>query len=88
MQNREKGNFHIVLCVPIGMNFGLTFLNYSHKDPVLKELFLDKRFRIALSISINRDGIGLKWDKNHGYRLRPDGKRLKFVVKVYRGIWL
>jgi len=131
MQNREKGNFHIVLCVPIGMNLGLTFLNYSHKDPVLKELFLDKRFRIALSISINRDEInqlffkglgdpaqptpppgtpwyeeevakmytkydptranklldeiGLKWDKNHEYRLRPDGKRLKFVNTVV--IW-
>ena len=28
------------------------------------------------------DEIGLKWDKNHEFRLRPDGKRLRFVIEV------
>ena len=31
--------------------------NMSSKDPILKALYLDKRFRIALSIAINRDEL-------------------------------
>ena len=33
--------------------FGMVF-NYTHKDPVLREIFNDIRFRRALSIAINR----------------------------------
>jgi len=31
------------------------------------------------------DEIGLKWDKNHEYRLRPDGKELKSVMIQLHG---
>jgi len=31
------------------------------------------------------DEMGLKWDKNHQYRLRPDGKRLSVIVDVIVG---
>jgi len=128
MQNREKGDYRVILGATIGSNIDAIYFNIFHKDPVLKKLFRDKRFRIALSIAINReeinqllfkgmatpaqpspppgtpwydekfsnyyieynpekankilDEIGLKWDKNHEYRLRPDGKRLRFVNTV------
>jgi len=32
-------------------------LNYTHQDPVLREIFNDLRFRQALSLAINRDDI-------------------------------
>jgi len=28
--------------------------------------------------------MGLKWDKNHEYRLRPDGKRLGWITQYWR----
>jgi len=128
MQNREKGDYRVILNRRLGTNLCTVFLNYSHKDPVLRKLFRDKRFRIALSLAIDReeianllfkglvepyqvvppqdsptydkrlaklytdynpeqankllDEIGLKWDKNHEYRLRPDGKRLRIINTV------
>jgi len=100
--------------------------NLNHKDPILREIYNDLRFRKAMSVAINRkkindtlyfglakecqatidpsvsffdprwqtyfshydideantllDEMGLKWDSNKQYRLRPDGKRLKTVV--------
>jgi peptide/nickel transport system substrate-binding protein len=35
-------------------------MNYTHKDPVLREIFGDVRFRQALSLAINRDEISEK----------------------------
>jgi len=131
MQNREKGDYRVIPVMIPQSNLCCIFLNYHCKDPVLRKLFRDKRFRIALSIAINRkeisellfmgfnepsqvcpfkgtawydervtklyteynperanrllDEIGLKWDKNHEYRLRPDGERLRFVNNVNLG---
>lgn len=97
--------------------------NYTSKDPVLREIFNDLRFRRAMSHAIDRhefneiynlglaeirqalppadwsfghneewghmyteydvdlanqllDEIGLEWDQNREWRLRPDGERL------------
>ena len=149
MQNREKGNYRLIpLGSPTayGANAGSTGFNMSNKDPVLKKLLNDKRFRVALSVALNREevngliykGLGLvahlnvgdgppyygekifqdylqydpqlanrlldevglsKCDKE-GYRLRPDGKRLRLVYRVipyrpeqmemaelYKGYW-
>ena len=36
--------------------FGMV-LNYTHKDPVLREIFNDIRFRRALSHAINRSEV-------------------------------
>jgi peptide/nickel transport system substrate-binding protein len=57
MENRVKGDYRIIPSLDSGTNMCTIFLNYSHKDPVLKELFLNKNFRIALSHAINRDEI-------------------------------
>ena len=128
MENREKGDYRIIQQVSRGYNTGAIWFNFANKDPVLHELYNNKRFRIALSLAINRneiskllymgmavpaqpypgpgtpwyveeyskayteynpkkaneilDEIGLaKRDKN-GFRLRPDGKRLRSVIKI------
>jgi len=131
MQNREKGDYHLVKLIFFGTNYGTLRLNMFHKDPVVRKLFRNKQFRIALSVAINRDEInqflyeglgnpcqpapvkgtpwyvpeykhyydeynpekanqildelGLKWDKNHEYRLRPDGEKLRFVIYDQQG---
>ena len=36
---------------------GLILFNYSHPDPVLRQLFLNKNFRVALSYGINREQV-------------------------------
>ena len=41
----------------IGPNTVRLTPNQNHKDPVLRKLINDKRFRIALSVAINRDDI-------------------------------
>ena len=131
MQNREKGNYRLLPLTPptaYGALSGVIDFNMSHKDPVLKKLFNDKRFRIALSVALNReevnglihkglgrpshmnvpdgppyygeklfqeylqydpelanqllDEVGLSKRDKEGYRLRPDGKRLRLVCKI------
>lgn len=66
MQNREKGDYRIILFLPVGTNNGTLTLNFFHKDPVIRKLFRDKQFRIALSISINRDEINEFFFKGMG----------------------
>jgi peptide/nickel transport system substrate-binding protein len=124
-ENEEKGDYKIVPMQNPATNYGAISINMFHSDPVIRELFWNKDFRIALSIAIDRksmnqlifkglgvpsqpappksfayyneklstqyteydpdkankilDELGLKWDKNHKNRLRPDGKPLRFV---------
>jgi peptide/nickel transport system substrate-binding protein len=128
MENREKGNYRVVRTFGFPGNLGTIFFNYSHEDLVLKKFFNDKKFRIALSVAINReeineflfkgqavsshptsasgppfygerlfkdyiqydpklankllDEIGLASRDKEGYRLRPDGERLRMVNTV------
>ncbi len=146
MQNREKGDYRVVETWWPQSALAAIYFNFSHEDPVLKEILNDKRFRIAMSVAMNRDeanqifykGLStpshvsvasgapyfgerlgknyLQYDPNlanqlldemglserdeEGYRLRPDGERLRMVNKVtlhyanfvemaelYRGYW-
>ena len=57
MENQEKGNYRVVNYGGPPTNYGTVHFNFSHQDPVLKKLFNDKRFRIALSVAINREEI-------------------------------
>jgi len=57
MENREKGDYRVLPNLSPQTNFGTIFFNYSHKDPVLKDLFLQRDFRIALSVAIDREEI-------------------------------
>jgi peptide/nickel transport system substrate-binding protein len=55
--SREQGDYHFVETLPGEMNTAILFLNLTHKDPVKREIFQNKDFRIALSHAINRREI-------------------------------
>lgn len=55
MENREKGNYRVLMWR--GGGGTALYVNQNVKDPVLRKLFEDRRFRQALSIAINRDEI-------------------------------
>jgi len=56
-KNEKKGDYHVILAEePCGANL-VYALNLTHKDPVLRKLFNDIRFRQAASLAINRDEI-------------------------------
>jgi peptide/nickel transport system substrate-binding protein len=58
MESRDKGDYRVIQReVVSGNNFSLIFLNYAHKDPVMRKLFLDKRFRHALSYALDRQEV-------------------------------
>ncbi len=125
-QNEESGNYHVYLFDDAATSTALGFaLNYTHKDPILREIFNDLRFRQALSLAIDREDInetiflgltqpytapvspawtgyedwmgtyfaehdldranalldemGLEWDANQEWRLRPDGEVLSIL---------
>ena len=126
-ENAEKGNYRVLMWASL---YGANIIyqpNQTVKDPVLREIFRDARFRQALSLAINReeinemlyyglgvprqftlipeskyfeeefaeayaeydveeanrllDEMGLKWDANHEFRLRPDGKKLAWTLE-------
>ncbi len=57
MSNAKKGGYRVHHWLDEGdesMGFGF---NFHHKDPVLKKLFHDRRFRFAMSHAIDRDAI-------------------------------
>ena len=54
-ENREKGGYRLVRAIPAEMNMMTISFNLNHKDPVLRNIFNDKRFRIAMSLAINRE---------------------------------
>jgi len=123
--NAERGNYRVLLFGSCFSSETYYMPNQTHRDPVLRKIFQDIRFRKALSLAINReeinehlffgmgipcqltvhpaskyyeekfakayaqydpeeanrllDEMGLKWDKEHKWRLRPDGKKLFMV---------
>lgn len=57
MENRDKGDYRVIVWKSAqGSNPTICF-NLTCKDPVLRKLFNDDRFRKALSIAINREEI-------------------------------
>lgn len=56
MENREKGGYRVVIWKGSG-NWPVLYLNQNVKDPILRKIFEDRRFRIALSLAINREEI-------------------------------
>ena len=53
-RNRETGRYKFFETVPASMNDLMIALNLSHPDPVKREIFQNKDFRIGLSYAINR----------------------------------
>lgn len=54
-ENEEAGDYQVLIWRAASTN--AFYPNISHKDPVMREIFNDARFREALSISIDRDEL-------------------------------
>jgi peptide/nickel transport system substrate-binding protein len=56
-ENREKGNYEFFDIVPSSMNTVVFALNQTHKKPEMREIFMNKDFRVGLSYAMNRQEI-------------------------------
>lgn len=56
-QGEQQGGFKVIAAPISEPNIFVFGLNLNHKDPIQRELYLDRRFRIALSHAINREEI-------------------------------
>ncbi|MCB0159988.1 MAG: ABC transporter substrate-binding protein, partial [Caldilineaceae bacterium] len=57
VDNAEAGDYGFIETVPASMNTQVIALNLTHKDPVKREIYQNKDFRIGLSHAINRQEI-------------------------------
>ncbi len=55
--NMEQGDYRFFETIPSSMNNTIIALNLTHKDPMKREMYQTKDFRIALSQAINRQEI-------------------------------
>lgn len=56
-ENEAAGNYTVQL-PPAGLGAGMVYVfNTTHKDPVLREIFLDPKFKEAASIALDRNEI-------------------------------
>lgn len=56
-ENKEKGNYRVLQWTRGYITDAVIAPNVAHKDPVMRQILGDKRFRWALSLGINRDEI-------------------------------
>ncbi len=57
MENRNKGNYRVFNWRSASGSKHVVCFNFTCKDPVLRELFNNDKFRKALSVAINREEI-------------------------------
>jgi len=57
MENRDKGGYRVLQYKRDIESDCIICLNITHKNPVLRKILGDRRFRIALSYAINREEI-------------------------------
>jgi peptide/nickel transport system substrate-binding protein len=55
--NMEVGGYHFFETIPASMNTMIISLNLTHPDPVKREIFQNRDFRIGLSYAINRQQL-------------------------------
>src|SRR5699024_2866870 len=56
MEHRQEGNYRVLEWIS-SFGSGVLMPNLNHKDPFIRELMNDRRFRIALSHAIDRRAI-------------------------------
>ncbi|MFO1149984.1 MAG: ABC transporter substrate-binding protein [Alsobacter sp.] len=56
-QNMKKGNYRLIELINSSAQQVQIYLNITHKDPKMREMFANKEFRQALSQGINRKEI-------------------------------
>jgi peptide/nickel transport system substrate-binding protein len=57
MENQRRGRYQVRHWIDGSGSSAVLLPNLNHRDPVLRELLGDSRFRIALSLAINRQEI-------------------------------
>jgi len=57
MEGREKGDYRVVHWLNGSGGTNNIALNLNHKDPVMRDIIRDHRFRKALSLALNRDEL-------------------------------
>ena len=57
MANQERGGYKLRHWIDGGDGTTAVVFNLNHKDPVLRSIFNERDFRIAMSLAINRDAI-------------------------------
>ena len=55
--NMERGNYGFFEITPANMNMMIIALNLTHQDPVKREIFQNRDFRVGLSHAIDRQEI-------------------------------
>jgi len=56
-KNMQKGGYRLIELVNAGSQQVQIYLNLTHKDPKMREMFANKQFRQALSLGMNRKEI-------------------------------
>lgn len=56
-RSEEQGNYTVIDAPISEPNVFIMAVNLNHRDPVLREIFNDRRFRFALSHAVNREEI-------------------------------
>jgi peptide/nickel transport system substrate-binding protein len=56
-QNMQKGGYRLIELIASGAQQVQIYLNLTHKDPAMRQMFGNKEFRQALSLGINRKEI-------------------------------
>jgi peptide/nickel transport system substrate-binding protein len=56
-RNRKKGDYRFLDVTDSRMNVMIIYLNLTHRDPVKREIFRNRDFRIGLSYAINRQEL-------------------------------
>jgi len=57
MENQKKGDYRIIKWIDANAGSPVLYINQNVKDEILRKLFRDRNFRIALSIAIDRNAI-------------------------------
>ena len=70
-QNKEQGDYELHPYFLPPVNMGTIYFNMSHKDPVIRGLFRDQRFRSAMSVALNREEINQLVYKGLTYPSQP-----------------
>jgi peptide/nickel transport system substrate-binding protein len=55
--NQDKGGYHFFNLTEAGNNKLIVFFNMTHRDPVMREIFQNKDFRIGMSHAIDRQEV-------------------------------
>ena len=70
-EGKERGNYRFIDLLPSEASSAAYMWNLTHKDPVLREVFNNKKFRMALSHSIDREAVNDQVFVGQGIIMQP-----------------